>query len=149
MDQILQRWVEEMRRVEHLGPGPDGWAPSLSQLEAGQDAFAGLVMNGEWWGHDVLVPVYRPVQGSWWQRQSRRIQGRPEPPAPMEALSFTADYWQVDARAPGGGGEPDGIFDSLESVHGFLGGASINWYSPTHAAVAVDRMRTGRVEHLP
>lgn len=146
MDRTLRRWVEEMQRVEQLGPGPDGWAPSLTQLQGGQDAFAGLVVEGAWWGHEVLIPVYRPMGGTWSQRLSRRVRRKSEPPTALEALSFTADYWQVDSCAPGGSGAPDGTFDSLESLYDFLSDVTIDWYSPTRAVLAVDRMRTGPVE---
>jgi hypothetical protein len=135
-----------MQRVERLGAGPSGWAPSLTQLQAGQDAFAGLVTDGGWWGHEVLIPVYRPVAGTWWQRLSGRVRRKSEPPTPVAALSLTADYWQVDSQAPGGSGAPDGIFDSLESLYEFLSGMTIDWYPPTRAVLAVDRMRTGPLD---
>lgn len=146
MDRVLRRWFMKMQRVEQIGHGPDGWAPSLAQLQAGQDAFAGLVMDGEWWGHDVLIPVYRPVEGPWWQRLLREFRQQPETHTPIESLSFTADYWQVDSRAPGGTGDPDGSFQSLEELYDFIGETTIDWYPPTHALLAVDRMRTGRLE---
>jgi hypothetical protein len=108
-----------------------------------------LVIDGPWWGHEVLIAVYRAVQGSWWQRLVRRVAREFEPPAPVEALSFTADYWQVDPHAPGGDGEPDGSFNSLESLMNFLAGATIEWNPPMLAARLVDQMRTGPTEHHP
>lgn len=55
----------------------------------------------------------------------------------------------MDARAPGADGAPDGTFQSLEKLYEFLGGTKIDWYPPTDAVLAVDRMRTARAEDSP
>ena len=145
MDRVLRRWLKEAEVVEKAGPGPQGWAPSRAQLEAGQTAFAGLVLDGDWSGSEVLISVFRSVRpwrrrlGVWLRRQS-------DPHGAVEFPSFWVDYWP--GAAPGES-DPGGPFHRLEHLQDSLAASKSEWYPPTRAARAVDRVRTGHVEDRP